>query len=135
MSNTINIKGNLGRDSEIRFTQSGAAVLNLSVADNERRWDPDQNSFADTGNKTWYSVSVWGRYAEALHETGELVTGTTVSVTGELRPREYEKDGEKRISFDVRAQAIGYQPKKQQRQAPSQGDPWRSEVDTNVAPF
>lgn len=123
MSNTIQIKGNLGRDGELRFTQSGAAVLSLNVADQARR--KTDSGWEDDGPATWYRVSVWGQLGESLANSGAMVKGATVAVTGELRPREYDKDGERRISFDVRAESVGVFPKRNAPQpAQQQADPW-----------
>lgn len=136
MSNTIQIKGNLGRDADLRFTQSGAAVLNLNVADQARR-KTDQG-WEDDGPATWYRVSVWGQLGEALAESGAMVKGVTVSVTGELRPREYEKDGQQHTSMDVRAEAVGVFPKRNTSSRPPAdpaADPWGAGVSSDAAPF
>lgn len=136
MSNTIEVKGNLGGDAELKFTQSGAAFLRLSVADNERRFDKSSGQFEDTGNRTWFNVTVWGSLAEALAEAGALVKGTSVTVTGELRPREYEKDGVTRTAFDVRAETVGYRAKTGSLARPSQPvDAWGTGADTSTPPF
>ena len=136
MSNTIQIKGNLGRDGEQRFTKSGASVLNLNIADQARR--KTEQGWEDDGPATWYRVSVWGALGEALAESGAMVKGAAVAVTGELRPREYEKDGQMHTSMDVRAESVGVFPKRSatpQPQPQQQPDPWSTGATNDEPPF
>lgn len=70
----VEIIGNLGRDPELRFTQSGKAVCNFPVAVNERRGDNDVT--------TWFEVSVWGASAENCEKY--LSKGREVFVEGRV---------------------------------------------------
>src|SRR5690625_3037054 len=138
MSNTIQIKGNLGRDPELRFTQSGAPVLSLSIPDTPRQKNRDTGEWEDAGETTWFNVSVWGQQAETLAEV--LTKGTLTTVTGTLRPRTYEHNGQNRVSFDVRAETVGWQPKRgapAPSQAPSapQQDAFGTGQPPTEAPF
>lgn len=134
MSNTISVTGNLGRDGELKYLPSGAAVLELAIADTPRR--KTDTGWEDAGERVWYRASVWGPLAEALANSGAIVKGAQVTVTGTLTQRTYEKDGQQRTSLDIRAETVGVREKRgatqqqpqQQGQAWSpdqpQGDPW-----------
>ena len=80
---TITVVGNLVRDPELRFTPSGAAVANLTVAENHRR-KTAAGGWED-GETTFWPVTVWNDYAEHVAES--LTTGTRVVVVGRSRTR------------------------------------------------
>jgi len=105
MSNTT-ITGNLGRDAELKFIPSGAAVLEMSVGDTPRR--KTDSGWEDAGPCVWYRVSIWGPFAEAIANSGVAVKGARVIATGVFTPREYSKDGATRVSYDVKAETIGF---------------------------
>lgn len=121
----ISFQGNIG-NSELRFTNSGKALLSFSVAENHRKKDGTQ--WIDDGT-TWWRVTAWEKQAEALAE--HAVKGARVIVTGQVRSREYEKDGEKRTSYDVTARHVGIVPKsdapRQQQPAQPADDPWSTQ--------
>lgn len=94
---TITIAGNLGGDAEVKHTQKGDAYASFSVGVSKGR-DSDT---------TWYRVALFGNRGEALARY--LTKGSKVTVTGELSPRLYDKDGEKRLSLDVRAYEVTLQ--------------------------
>lgn len=99
MSNSITIVGNLGGDPEVKQT-NGGPLLKFSLASNQRVNGP--NGWQD--QTVWFAVAWFGKRAEAL---GKLLhRGSTVSVVGELSPREYEARGVKRTSLDVNAYAV-----------------------------
>lgn len=102
----IQITGVLGRDAELRFTPGGEAVLNLSVADDLRRKNGNE---WETVSTTWWRCALWGRQAESLVE--HLVKGTRVVVLGQVHERKYEKDGQERSSFDVKARTVAVVPR------------------------
>lgn len=98
----IILVGNLGRDAELKYTPSGAAVLEFSLAVNERSGDRAAGGQETT---TWFRVNVWGKQAESLKQY--LVKGKQVYVDGRLRVREYnDRDGKTRTSLEVRADQI-----------------------------
>lgn len=99
---TITLIGNATGDAELRFTPSGAAVANLSMAVNPRDKQGDQ--WVD-GEPNFYRVSVWKDLAENVAES--VHRGDRIVVVGRLRQREYEHNGEKRTSLDVTADHIG----------------------------
>lgn len=89
--------GNMTGPVELRFTQSGKAVGNVTVARSRKRGDDEQTDFV--------RVSLWEGLAE---HAAQLDKGTRVIVSGRMESREYEtKDGEKRIVWEVTADAFG----------------------------
>ena len=138
MSNTITVSGNLGRDAELKYTPSGAPVLEFSLADTPRRKN-DRGEWEDAGETTWYRASVWGPIAEALANAGLAVKGAQAAVTGTLTQRTYEKDGQQRTSLDVRVDTVGFREKRgagRPAPTPSQGaaqDPWGAARPTEFA--
>ncbi len=120
----ITLTGNTAAEPELRFTPNGKAVATFSVAENHRR--KVGTEWQDDGT-TWWRVTVWDKQAETLAET--LGKGQRVLVVGQIKSREYEKDGEKRTSYDVTARHVAVIPKQQQgaSSAPAggqAGDPW-----------
>ena len=101
----ITIVGNLTGDPELRFTPSGAAVANFTVASTPRTFDRQSNEWKD-GETLFMRCSVWRDAAENVAES--LQRGTRVIVTGRLKSRSYEtKEGEKRTSMELEIDEIG----------------------------
>src|SRR6187431_3774786 len=82
--------GNLTADPELRFTPSGAAVANFTVAQTPRTFDRQSNEWKD-GETFWMRCAVWRDTAENV--AASLHKGDRVVVTGRLKQRTYEKDG------------------------------------------
>ena len=100
--NKIILVGNLGRDAELRYTPSGDAVLNFSLATTEV-WNDKQGQRQE--HTQWFRVDFWGRRGERIQEY--MKRGQRVYVDGRLRLRDYEdRDGNKRVSVDVRANDV-----------------------------
>lgn len=110
MSNeqTITITGTLTADPELRFTQSGAAVANFTVAFNPRRYDKQANEWKD-GTAQFWRCQAWnaGKLTMAENIADQLHKGDRVVLTGTLEAREYEKDGQKRTVTEVRVAHVG----------------------------
>ena len=105
MSTTpITIVGNLTADPELRFTPSGAAVANFTVASTPRKFNKQTNEFED-GETLFMRCSIWREAAENLAES--LTRGTRVVVTGNLVARSWDKDGEKRTVMEMQAEEVG----------------------------
>lgn len=120
MTNHITIRGALGQDGELRFTNNGRPVLNLSVADGKSR-RTENGEWEEIRPTIWHRVSVWGQLAEMWANSGLLVKGAQVEITGEQTIREYEHNGEQRWSSEISAYQIGVkEPRNQQTQAPQQ---------------
>lgn len=101
----ITIVGNLTADPELRYTQSGLAVANFTIASTPRSFDRDKNEFVD-GEALFLRASVWREYAE--HVAGSLQKGQQVIATGKLKQRSYEtKEGEKRTAYELEVDEIG----------------------------
>lgn len=130
----ITVIGNLVDDAELRFTPSGAAVANFRIASTPRSYDKQTESWKD-GETLWLSCSVWRQQAENVAES--LQRGMRVIVTGRLKSRSYDKDGEKRAVFEIDVEEVGPSLKtatakvvKASREKPAQTgrteDPWAS---------
>ena len=101
----ITIVGNLTADPELRFTPSGAAVANFTVASTPRTFDRQSNEWKD-GETLFMRCSVWRDAAENIAES--LHRGTRVLVTGRLKSRSYEtKEGEKRTVIELDVDEVG----------------------------
>jgi len=87
--NKVQFIGHLGRDPEVRYTPSGDAVCNFSVAASER-WK-DKTSGEQQERTEWLRCQAWQRLAEVCGEY--LKKGSLVYVEGKLQTRSYEKDG------------------------------------------
>ena len=102
---TITIIGNLTGDPELRFTPSGAAVANFTVASTPRTFDRQSNEWKD-GETLFMRCSIWRDAAENVAES--LQRGTRVIVSGRLKSRSYEtKEGEKRTVVEMDVDEVG----------------------------
>jgi single-strand DNA-binding protein len=101
----ITVVGNLTADPELRFTPSGAAVANFTVASTPRTFDKQTNEWKD-GEALFLNCSVWRQAAENAAES--LQRGMRVIVTGRLKARSYEtREGEKRTVFEIDVDEVG----------------------------
>ena len=101
----ITVVGNLTADPELRYTQSGLAVANFTIASTPRNFDRASNEWKD-GEALFLRASCWREFAE--HVAGSLTKGTRVVATGRLKQRSYEtKEGEKRTSIELEVDEIG----------------------------
>jgi single-strand DNA-binding protein len=132
--------GKLWADPTIRYTAQGKAVTTVPLVFSKRKKDDTTGKWEDAGT-LFVRGTLWEQYAE--HAANSLTKGDTVLVTGELEQREYEKDGEKRQSLELRIYDIGpalkWAPVNIQRadrssqSGPPADDPWSSSDDQ--APF
>jgi single-strand DNA-binding protein len=101
----ITVVGNLTADPELRFTPSGAAVANFTVASTPRTFDKQANEWKD-GEALFLNCSVWRQAAENAAES--LQRGMRVIVQGRLKARSYEtREGEKRTVFEIDVDEVG----------------------------
>ena len=101
----ITVIGNITGDPELRFTPSGAAVANFTVASTPRTFDRQSNEWKD-GETLFMRCSVWRDAAENVAES--VQRGTRVIVSGRLKSRSYEtKEGEKRTVVEMDVDEIG----------------------------
>ena len=102
---TITVVGNLTADPELRFTPSGAAVANFTVASTPRIYDRQSGEWKD-GDALFLRCNIWREAAENVAES--LTRGSRVIVTGRLKQRSFEtREGEKRTVFEVEVDEIG----------------------------
>ena len=98
------VVGNLGKDPEVRFTQSGRAVANFSVATSESWTGQDGNPQERT---EWHRIVVWGKQAESCGQY--LAKGRQVFVQGRIQSRSYEdKTGNTRYITEIIAQRVQF---------------------------
>ncbi|OYO15981.1 single-stranded DNA-binding protein [Enemella evansiae] len=101
----ITLVGNLTGDPELRFTPSGAAVANFTVASTPRNFDRQTNEWRD-GEAMFINCSVWRQAAENVAES--LAKGMRVIVQGRLKSRSYEtREGERRTVFEIDVDEVG----------------------------
>lgn len=102
---TITIVGNLTDAPELRYTQSGHAVANFTIASTPKTFDKASNEWKD-GEALFLRASCWREFAE--HVAGSLAKGSRVVATGKLKSRSYEtQSGEKRTSMELDVDEIG----------------------------
>ncbi len=101
----ITVVGNITDDPELRFTPSGAAVANFTVASTPRTLNKQTNEWED-GEAMFLRCSIWRQAAENVAES--LQKGTRVIVNGRMRARSWEdREGNKRTSFEIDVDEIG----------------------------
>ncbi len=94
--NVITFTGNIGSDCQTRYAPNGDAIASFSVA--------LTHGYGDKKGTAWLRCSLFGKRAESL--APYLVKGQLVGIVGEFAPREYEKDGQTRMSLDVRVSNV-----------------------------
>jgi single-strand DNA-binding protein len=95
--NKVMIIGNVGRDPEMRYTPSGAAVTSFSVAVSRRWTTPDNQQRDET---EWFNVVAWDKLAETCNQL--ITKGRKVYIEGRLQTRSWEgQDGQKRYRTEV----------------------------------
>lgn len=124
--NKVILVGNLGRDPEIRYSQDGTAVANVSLATSDQ-WR-DKSTGERRENTEWHRVVFFGRLAEIVGEY--LKTGSTICVEGKIKTRKWQdQNGQDRYTTEIVADQMkmiggrndnqqGHQGNQQQR--PSQ---------------
>lgn len=101
--NKVILIGNLGRDPEVRYTPSGAAVCNVTLA-TSRQWK-DKNSGEKQEETEWHRVVFYDRLAEIAGEY--LKKGRPVYVEGRLKTRKWQdKDGVEKYTTEIVAEQM-----------------------------
>ena len=102
--NKVILVGRLGQNPEVRYTPSGAAVANFSVATNESWTDKSGQKQERT---EWHRVVVWGKLAELCSQY--LSKGRQCYVEGRLQTRQWQdKDNQTKYTTEVQAQTIQF---------------------------
>lgn len=97
--NKVILIGNLGRDPEVRYTPSGTAVANFSLATTENWTNKDGEKQSRT---EWHRIVAWGRLGETCGEY--LSKGSQVYIEGSIQTNEWEdQEGNKRKTTEIRA--------------------------------
>lgn len=119
--NNITIAGQLGRDAEVRYLPNGDAVANFSVADSQGKEKPT----------IWWNCQLFGKRAESLSQY--LTKGQSVTVSGNITQRTYQKDGVDKTAMEIRVSDVALQggrkddsqpaPRQAPRPAPSRQAP------------
>jgi single-strand DNA-binding protein len=118
--NKVILLGNLGQDPEVRYTQSGDAVVNLSVATTEK-WK-DKATGQTKENTEWHKVGIFGKPAEVAAQY--LKKGSQIYVEGRLKYKKYtDKNGIEKVNaeiisedFKMLGKSETQKPKQQQKQ-------------------
>lgn len=97
MINKVILIGRLGRDPEVRYTGSGSAVANFSLATDEVWTDKNGQRQSRT---EWHRIVAWARLAEICGEY--LKKGKLIYIEGRLQTREWDdRDGNKRYTTEI----------------------------------
>ena len=99
--NKVILVGNLGRDAELRATPSGASVSNFSIATTENWTGKDGQKQEKT---VWHRIVLRGKTADALQPY--LTKGKQIYIEGRLETRQWEKDGQKHYTTEVKADKV-----------------------------
>ena len=103
--NKVILVGNLGKDPELRTTNSGSPVCNFSIATTERWKNNESGNWEE--RTEWHNIVVWGRQAENCNQY--LTKGSPVFIEGRLQTRSWEdKDGKKRYTTEVVALTVKF---------------------------
>jgi single-strand DNA-binding protein len=105
IDNTVTVMGNLTTDPELRFTSTGTAVTNFTVASSPRVFDKESSQWRD-GDTLFLRCTVWQQAAENVADS--LTKGARVIVSGRLRQHSFETNqGDKRTSIELQVDEIG----------------------------
>ena len=103
MYNKITLIGNVGRDPEMRYVPSGAAVADFSIATN-RTYESGGEKVQET---EWFKVTAWNKLAETVNQY--VTKGMLVYVEGSLKSSTFERtDGTQAFSMEVNAREIKF---------------------------
>lgn len=102
--NKVILIGNLGRDPELRYTQSGQPVANFTLATTES-WNSKEGGRED--RTEWHRIVAWGRTGELCAQY--LSKGRTVYIEGRIQTREWEnREGQKQRTTEIVAQTVQF---------------------------
>lgn len=96
--------GNLGRDPELRYTPSGAAVCTFSIATSEKWRDKQTNEMKESTN--WHNIVLWGKQAEIAKQY--LTKGSPVYIEGRIQTRSWDDNGVKKYITEIVGQRLQF---------------------------
>ena len=102
--NKVILVGNLGRDPEVRFAQSGNKIVNFSMATSDS-WK-DRETGERREKTEWHRVVLWRRLAEIAGEY--LKKGSKIYIEGQLQTRKWEQDGQTRYTTEIVARDMQF---------------------------
>jgi single-strand DNA-binding protein len=117
--NRVILLGNLTRDVELKYTQSGLAVTEITLAVNDRRKNPQTGEWTD--DPVFVEITLWGRTAEIASEY--LSKGSPALIEGRLKLDQWEKDGQKRSKLRVIGETLQLLGSRNGGQRPAQAGP------------
>ncbi|MFI9353131.1 single-stranded DNA-binding protein [Streptomyces lydicus] len=136
----VTITGNLTADPELKFTNSGAALVKFTVASTPRTYDKASGQWKD-GTAAFFRCAAWRQLAE--HVAGSLTKGSRVVLSGRIRQHNWETpEGENRSMLAVEVDDIGPSllfatatVERTQRNSPAraESDPWATDRSTPPA--
>lgn len=134
---TVIVVGRLGRDPELRYTPTGQAVCNLSLATDNSYTDRNGQRISKT---IWFRVTVWGKQAETVNQY--LSKGRQILVEGRMNPDENggpriwtRQDGTPAASYEITARTVRFLGGRNDTQAPSDGGSDNPAVTTTNTDF
>ncbi len=138
MYQKIIIAGNLGRDPEMRYTPSGQAVTNFSVATNRQYTASDGQLVKET---IWFRISAWGKLAETCNQY--LKRGSKVLVEGRLNadpatggPKTFTRqDGTVGASFEITAGTVRFLSSRAEDESIQASAPVGNQAEEEEIPF
>ncbi len=126
------VVGNVGRDPELKYLQSGTAVCSFSVAVNESWTDSTTNERRE--KTVWFRVSAWGRLAETVNSY--VKKGREILVIGTVEARAYtDNSGQPAASLDLRARDIRFLGSRDDREQGGQYDDSAPQENMTDIPF
>lgn len=132
--NKVIIIGRMGRDPEIRYTQSGQAVANFSIATDETYMGKDGQKVEKT---EWHKIVAWGKQAEFIGSY--LGKGRLVYVEGKIETRKWaDQNGQERYTTEIKAervQALDKRPDGQQQSTGQPAAPYNAAAEMDELPF
>ena len=99
--NKVILVGNLGKDAEVRVTPGGQSVASFSIATTEN-WTSKEGEKKE--QTEWHRIVLWGKTADSLQPY--LVKGKQIYLEGRLQTRQWEKEGQKHYTTEVKADKI-----------------------------
>ena len=99
--NKVILVGNLGKDAEVRVTPGGQSVASFSIATTEN-WTSKEGEKKE--QTEWHRIVLWGKAADSLQPY--LVKGKQIYLEGRLQTRQWEKEGQKHYTTEVKADKI-----------------------------
>jgi single-strand DNA-binding protein len=126
--NKVILVGNLGKDPELRYTQSGTAFCNCSLATTDNWTDQSGNRQEKT---EWHRITIWKKQAENVAKYCRK--GSPLYVEGRLQTRSWDENGQKRYSTDIVAELVKFLgPRPDREESPSANRSSRAAKPANV---